>query len=291
MSGHLRTLRHAEILGGDAIALTRATLSPSRPPGLHDHDFYELLWVQNGTLRHHTPDDRRDLPEGTLLFLRPEHAHALQGRGEDTLVVSVTLHPDLIAALAERHPSLPGRLFWGTAPTILPRDSRQLLDLNQAALRLERGPRHALAAEAFLLPLLAGLLAEDTPLPEDAPDWLRAACAAAHSPRVFRDGAAGFVRASGRAHPHVSRTAQRFLGQTPTDFVNARRMAHAARRLAGSSDPLPEIAAEVGIENLSHFHRLFREAHGLTPAAWRRLHQRDVTQPGPKAREDAAEEI
>jgi AraC family cel operon transcriptional repressor len=68
-------------------------------------------------------------------------------------------------------------------------------------------------------------------------------------------------------------------------------MAHAARRLAGSSDPLPEIAAEVGIENLSHFHRLFREAHGLTPAAWRRLHQRDVTQPGPKVREDAAEDF
>jgi len=288
MSGHLRTLHHREILGDDAIALTRAGLSASRPSSLHDHDFFELLWVQNGTLRHHTPDGRRDLPEGTLLFLRPEDAHALQGRGEDTLVVSVTLHPGLIAALAERHPVLPGHLFWGATPAILPRDSRQLAELNQAALRLERGGRDALAAEAFLLPLLAGLLAEDTPLPQDAPDWLRAACIAAQSPRVFREGAAGFVRAAGRAHPHVSRTVQRFLGQTPTDFVNARRMAHAARRLAGSSDTLPEIAAEVGIENLSHFHRLFREAHGLTPAAWRRLHQREVTQPGPRAPPDAA---
>ena len=204
MSGVLRTLRHAEILGGDAIALARATLSPSRPSGLHDHDFHELLWVQNGTLRHHTPEGRRDLPEGTLLFLAPSHAHALQGRGEDTLVVSVTLHPDLIVALADRHPALPGRLFWGTAPAILPRDSRQLAELNQAALRLVRGPRDALAAEAFLLPLLAGLLAEDTPLPEEAPDWLRAACAAARSPRVFREGAAGFVRAAGRAHPHAA---------------------------------------------------------------------------------------
>lgn len=280
----IRTLHHAEILGRDAVALSRATLSPSRPPGLHDHDFYELLWVQNGTLRHHTPDARRDLPEGSLLFLAPSHAHALQGRGEDTLVVSVTLHPDLIASLVQRHPTLQGSLFWAPTPTLLPRDPRQMADLNAAALRLERGPRDALAAEAFLLPLLASLTAEHVPLPADAPDWLRAACVAAQSPRTFQEGAAGFVRAAGRAHPHVSRTAQRFLGQTPTEYVNASRMAHAARRLAGSSDLLPEIASEVGIENLSHFHRLFREAYGTTPAAWRRLHQREVTQPGHRRR-------
>ncbi|TNC74904.1 AraC family transcriptional regulator [Rubellimicrobium roseum] len=289
MATVLRTLRHAEILGPDAVALTRATLLPSRPPGLHDHDFFELLWVQNGTLRHHSPDGRRDLPEGTLLFLRPEHAHALQGRGADTLVVSVTLHPDLIDGLSARHPTLAGQFFWGPAPAIRPRDIRQRTELNQAALRLERGPRDALAAEAFLLPLLASLTADEVPLPADAPDWLRATCAAAATPRVFQEGAAGFVRAAGRAHPHVSRTVQRFLGQTPTDYVNARRMAHAARRLAGTGDSLQEIAQDCGIENLSHFHRLFREAHGLTPAAWRRLHQREVTQPGhPK---DATEDI
>ncbi|WP_210528911.1 AraC family transcriptional regulator [Rubellimicrobium arenae] len=289
MAEILRTLRYAEILGRDAIGLSRATLSPARPPGLHDHDFHEILWVQNGTLRHHTAAGRRDLPEGTLLFLRPEHAHALQGRGDDTLVVSVTLRPDLVEELAQRHPSLAGRLLWGTAPSLLSRDSRQLAELNQAALRLERSARDPLAAEAFLLPLVAGLLAEDVALPAGAPDWLRTACLAAQTPRVFRDGAAGFVRAAGRAHPHVSRTAQRYLGQTPTDYVNARRMAHAARRLSGSADPLPEIAAECGIENLSHFHRLFRAAHGMTPGAWRRLHQREVTQPGLAAK-DANEE-
>lgn len=277
----IRTLRHAEVLGGDAVALSRAALRPGRPPGLHDHDFHELLWVQNGTLRHHTAAGRETLPEGSLLFLAPGQAHALEGRGEDCLVVSVSLHPGVVEGFAARHPGLEGRLFWAEAPARLTRDARQMAELNQAALRLERGPRDALAAEAFLLPLLAGLVAEEVALPREAPDWLRAACAAAQSPRIFREGAAGFVRAAGRAHPHVSRTARAFLGQTPTDYVNARRMAHAARRLAATQDPLPEIAAEVGLANLSHFHRLFREATGMTPAAWRRLHQREVVQPDP----------
>ena len=97
------TLTHSAILGADAqIMLVRATLDTKRPRTLHDHDFYELIWVQNGSVRHHMAELREDLREGDLLFIRPQDRHALQGRGEEALVVSVTLHPDLIAALGQR---------------------------------------------------------------------------------------------------------------------------------------------------------------------------------------------
>lgn len=276
-------LRHSDILPpGDMVHLTRAALSPSRPAALHGHDFHELLWVQNGAARHHLRSGRADLAEGDLLFIRPRDAHALQGRGDGALVVSITLHPDLVAAIGARHPRLAGRLFWSedAEPARLFRDARQLADLNRAALRLERGARDALAAEAFLVPLVAALAEEEVALPAGAPGWLAAACAAAADPRVFRDGAAGFARVAGRAHPHVSRTLRRYLDQSPSDFVNARRMAFAARRLAGSTDSLAEIAADCGIPNLSHFHKLFREHHGTTPQRWRRAHQAEVVQPG-----------
>lgn len=277
-----RTLHHADILpAGAAVHLTRATLDNHRPADLHLHDFFELVWVQNGTLRHHLQGRRDDLTEGQVIFLRPDDAHALQGRAESTLVVSVTLHPDLVAAIGARHPRLAGQLFWagGPGPAVLARDSRQMADLNQAALRLERGPLDGLAAEAFLTPLLSALTEGAVALPQGAPDWLARACAAARDPRVFRDGAAGFARVAGRAHPHVSRTARRYLDQSPSDFVNAQRMAFAARRLSGSTDTLAEIAADCGIPNLSHFHKLFRSHHGLTPLTYRRAHQASVVQP------------
>jgi len=279
----LTTLHHTDILTADAKAhLTRATLDARRPASLHDHDFHELIWVQNGNARHHLATHRSELAEGDLLFIRPTDAHALQGKGDAALVVSITLHPDLIARIGARHPGLQGRLFWSDAaePAVLARDSRQMADLNAAALRLERGRLDGLAVEAFLLPLLSALTESDLPLPAGAPDWLARACAAALDPRVFRDGAAGFARVAGRAHPHVSRTVRRYLHQSPSDYVNTQRMAFAARRLAGSTDSLAEIAAECGIPNLSHFHKLFRAQHGLTPAAYRRARQAQVVQPG-----------
>jgi AraC family transcriptional regulator, dual regulator of chb operon len=266
---------------GAQVHLTRARLETQRPAGLHDHDFYELLWVQNGRLRHHLPNGTADFAEGTLIFLRPSDRHALQGRSEEALVVSVTLHPDLISVLGERHPALRSLLFWSDRPepVVVQRDSRQLAALNQAALLLERSRRDALAAEAFLLPLCTELTDTAAALPAEAPDWLATACAAARDPRVFIDGAAGFARIAGRAHPHVSRTTRRFLGQSPSDYINTQRMGFAARRLTGSGDTLAEIAAECGIPNLSHFHKLFRAHHGLTPAQYRRQFQRAVVQP------------
>lgn len=275
-------LSHEDILPpGACAALTRAMLGTGRPV-LHGHDFFELAWVQNGRVRHHLPEGREDLAEGDVIFVAPGHSHGLQGRGADALLVSVTLHPKLIADLGQRHPDLAGRLFWtgATAPLRLSRDSRQMAELNRAALRLERGRRDRLGAEAFLLPLLCGLAEEAAPLPGGAPDWLARACAASRAPEVFQDGASGFARVAGKAHPHVSRSMRRFLDMSPSDWINAQRMDYAARRLLGSADSLAEIAAECGVPNLSHFHKLFRQAHGETPQRFRRARQRDVVQPG-----------
>lgn len=275
----------------DAHVLSRAELDTRRPPVLHTQDFHELLWVQNGAVRLHTEAGKRDLSEGDLLFISPDQTHGLQGRtkgapntiGEAAIVVSLAIRPDVINAIGNRHDDLAGVAFWGDAdaPLIAHRDIRQLATLNQSALTLERSPRRKLYLEAFLMPLLVALDRPPEGLSPDAPAWLAAACAAAQNPDIFRHGAAGFVAATGRAHPHVSRTMRRFMGQTPSDFINAQRMDYAARRLTGTSDPLNEIATDCGLANLSHFHKLFLTTHGETPQRYRRTRQRELIQPRP----------
>lgn len=264
----------------DAFLLIRSRLDTKRPRNLHGHDFYELIWVQNGTLRHHLPGDRhQDLTEGDMIFIRPGDTHALQGRGEDPLCVSLILRPGLMRQMGKRYDF--NRFFWSDSPSPprARRNVKQLSELNHAALRLEQAPRSALEVSAFLLPLLADLQRALPDLPEDAPDWLIEACHAAQDPAVFREGAAGFVRAAGRSHPHVTRSAQLHLGLTPTEYVNTIRMDYAGRALTGTADNLNEIAATIGLPNMSHFHRLFRAHHGLTPKAYRRTYQHAIVQP------------
>ncbi len=272
-------LRHQDILQpGTQVHLTRATLSTSRPRSLHDHDFFELLWVQNGQVRHHLPNGVTTLHEGDTVFMRPKDKHGLQGRGEHALVVSICFHPQTIKALAKRHPNVKGHLFWSeTGPVQKHRDIRQLAALNHAAVALERSLNDTLAAEAFLLPLCADLIAET--FPANLPNWLSQACLAARDPEIFRNGSAGLVAHAGKAHPHVSRMMRKYLGQTPSDYINAIRMEHAARALTTDSEPVSEIAADCGIPNMSHFHKLFRATHGVTPLQYRQKFQRDIVQP------------
>lgn len=272
-------LHHKDILpDGAQIHLTRATLTPQRPKSLHSHDFFELFWVQNGKVRHHLPDRTVTLEEGTVTFMRPGQRHALQGRGENALVVTLCIHPDTIKTLAKRHPTLKGHLFWSDAALVQhQRDMRQFAALNHAAVLLERSTQNSLAAEAFLLPLCADLT--ENIYAKDVPEWLNQACNAAKDPAIFRNGAAGFAALTGKAHPHVSRSMRKYLGQTPSDFVNDLRMTHAARALITDSEAISSIAQECGIPNMSHFHKLFREAHGMTPLQYRHKFQRQLVQP------------
>lgn len=267
----------------EAFILSRTELDTRRPPVLHTQDFHELLWVQNGTIRLHTPAGKTDYAEGDLLFISPDQLHGLQGRGEAPMVVSLAIRPGVINAIGNRHEDLAGLAFWagGSTPASAHRDIRQLATLNHAALTLERAPRRKLYLEAFLMPLLVALDRAPEGLSADAPNWLVTACTAARNPDVFRDGAAGFVAATGRAHPHVSRTMRHFMGQTPSEYINTLRMDHAARKLTGTLDPLSEIAAECGIPNLSHFHKVFFAAHGETPQRYRRARQVALVQPRP----------
>ena len=274
-----RSLNHCDILQpGTHIHLARATLTSARPKGLHDHDFFELFWVQNGTLRHHLPDGVETLNEGDIVFLQPGHQHGLQARGDDVIVVSLTIHPQVIKDLVKRYPHLKGHLFWSKGgPAQAYRDIGQLAALNHDAGVLERSRRDKLAAEALLLPLCSDLMIET--FPDDTPGWLRKACRAARDMKVFRDGSAGFVAQTGKSHAHVSREMRKHLGLTPSDYINERRMEAAARILITDDDNVSDIAANCGVPNMSHFHKLFRAAHGLTPLQYRQKYQRQIVQP------------
>lgn len=268
-------LSHADILKpGAMIHLARATLTTARPKALHTHDYFEVFWVQNGTVRHHTPAGMERLGEGDLILLSPGQAHAIQGKGEHAMIVSISIHPDVVNGLNERHASI-----WsaGDAPMKRHRDMRQLTALNHAALVLEASACNGLAAEAFLLPLLSDMQAN--PAPQDAPDWLARALTEAQKAPVFQEGAAGFVAQTGRAHAHVSRTMRKVTGQSPSEYINTVRMTHAARSLTTDNEPVSQIAADCGIPNMAHFHKLFRAHHGMTPLQYRQQYQRNVVQP------------
>ena len=81
---------------------------------------------------------------------------------------------------------------------------------------------------------------------------------------------ADVARAVGRSATHVAGVVRKETGRTVGEWILEYRMAEARRRLRGTDEHVDTLAGRVGYADVTHFIRLFRRTHGLTPAAWRR---------------------
>jgi transcriptional regulator GlxA family with amidase domain len=69
---------------------------------------------------------------------------------------------------------------------------------------------------------------------------------------------------------HFARVFRQRFGQTPTAYVQERRVAVAAERLVAGNEDIDAIATATGFANRYHFTRVFTHRMGTPPAAYRR---------------------
>lgn len=67
----------------------------------------------------------------------------------------------------------------------------------------------------------------------------------------------------------LSREIKRRTGRTYTELLQERRLRQAAWLLEHTTQRVSDIALSVGYENVSYFHRIFREHYGLSPKKYR----------------------
>jgi AraC-like DNA-binding protein len=75
-----------------------------------------------------------------------------------------------------------------------------------------------------------------------------------------------------RSSSHVTTLVRRATGRSVQAWIIAGKLAEARRRLRNTDEMIEVIAERVGYADATHFIRLFRREHGVTPAAWRASH-------------------
>ncbi len=264
----------------EAFHFARKTL-PDQPPVLeHSHDYFELFLVEHGRLHHWINGLEERLEVGHLVFVRPEDRHALQSSpGSGGRILNVMFRQSTARHLGARYSDeTDGRFFWSRTefPHSLRLAGPQFERAVNAMLTLQTSHRSLAKIEHFLLSMITHVLDATASADARAPGWLIRAAQAARDPRVFRRGSEGFIKIAGRSQEHVCREARLHLGLSPTQYINRIRIQHAAMLLAGTGRPVSQIAEDVGLENLSYFHRLFRLQYGTTPRSYRVRHTRNL---------------
>ena len=279
-----RTFRIDDYIGAEEhFHFARKELSPKRPRLAHRHDCYELFLVERGSTRHRINGRNEVLGRGALVFIRPDDTHAFQAtRGEGCQIINVMLRRETADHLQARYGAELGRrFFWkeGPAPDTFLLSGPRIERAVNSSLELQSSRRQLVQIEQFLLFTMSRVIDYTARTPFNMPHWMVTACQEVRAPEVFRKGTEGFIAAAGRSHEHVCRSARKFLGLSPTAYVNRVRMEHAAMCLGASDTPIGDIASDCGIENLSYFYKLFRSHYGTTPRQYRLQHRADPLQP------------
>jgi AraC family cel operon transcriptional repressor len=259
----------------------------------HLHEFAEVLLLVKGYLLHEVNGSHHILPPGSLVFVRPYDLHRLLPvNSERTLFASLVLASSVIRELMS-YLCTPAILHrFNTAPEapcfqLQPDEARSLM-LQMESVSNEQSvssENATLMARVLAAQLFAGYLLNPRtqerakPLP---PPWLSKLRDEAESWESLRD-APHRLHASCPCHPsYLCKSFQRYYGETPTDFVNRLRLRKAVQALGEPDAKIAAIAAELGFDSLSHFHRLFKRHYGLTPAAFRRAQAEAATPPHSK---------
>lgn len=80
---------------------------------------------------------------------------------------------------------------------------------------------------------------------------------------------AAVARAVGRSPAHVTTVLTRATGRSALQWIISGRMAEARRLLLHSDERVETVAERIGYADPTHFIRIFRRAHGVTPSAFR----------------------
>lgn len=237
---------------------------------VHTHDFCEFFFVLQGHGVHRINGASAPLAPGSLWFIRPEDEHGFRPRAGLTWANVAFRRADWEGFMALA--GLDARDWMGvSSPTRdLPADAQP--PVRAAFLRAI----HAYAESAKPLDLVRFLgeassaLAQVEPSPEpDDLHWLALAMTAMERAENLTRGLPRMVEIAGVSLPHLCRTMRARHGKSPTEFINELRLRRAATLLIATPMNLAEVADDVGLPNLSYFHRLFRRRFGESPLAYR----------------------
>lgn len=75
---------------------------------------------------------------------------------------------------------------------------------------------------------------------------------------------------------NMSKLIKHYTGRTFKELLQEKRLAQAEYMLKGTRLPITDIIYQVGYDNTSYFHRIFKEAYGMSPKSYRALENSQV---------------
>ena len=271
-----------------SIAICRRNNQRNR--ALHKHDFIELIIILNGQGTHIIEGGRHSIKAGDTFVVPPRIQHAYADT-DNLSLFNILIRNQHLQTLERECISMPGFFaLFKLEPRMRamhqfksqlrqsPQDLGELSSLIDS-LEVEATQTTRLAcsrSRAFLQLIVGNLCKQYEELGSlDSTKLLMIANCIRYMESHIGDTLhlADLAREAGMSKRSLSRNFHVAVGQSPIEYRLNTRIQRAEELLLNSSEPISQIAYEVGFGDASYFTRQFRRLRGVPPREFRRRYR------------------
>ena len=243
-------------------------MSVSETYHIHTHDFYEIFYVIKGRAMHHINGVSECCTSGTLELIRPRDAHVYSFINRyDMELISIGIRRDIMqeifafvgvdeAMINDRNMPL-STVFDARNAEYVRGNLTRMGEIGDADRRRPFG-------KAMIAQLLI-FLAESGENRERIPQWLDELLGEMEKEENYIAGLSRMVELAHVTQSHLNRELKKYLGLTPTEFINSKRIALAGDMLLENRESIISISEKCGFETLSNFYDNFHKVYGCAP--------------------------
>ena len=245
---------------------------------LHSHDFFEIFFVAKGRAMHFCNGINECCVSGTAVFIRPNDCHAYDFINQyDMELISIGISKEVMEEIFNFLEIDSKSMIVAKHPfsTCYDRNDsekicKRLMKLGSPASDREQRVHTKSIVGDLLLDML-----EQTNTPLKIPFWLENLISEMSKPENFCIGLRQMIKLSCVSQNHLNRELKKYLGMTPTEFINSKRIAYACKLLIENKYSVTQIAGMCGFDTFSNFYDNFKKVYDVSPREFvkNRIHQ------------------
>lgn len=242
------------------------------------HDFYEITLITQGNMRMTVNEEEYLLKSGCLLLIRPGDVHS-RSEIEKCAYINLAFPANVIEEMFQ-YLDIP---YMQKKILTLPRPPKAALSLGETLLlKAQLENLNLLPAKEYrvinveLRRLLLDIMLQYflpiffAPKSMLCPSWFNSLMEKLEEPEMFASSLDELARIGGCTKEHLCRSFRKYLGVSPTAYLNAKRLNYAANMLVHSDAKVIDIAYASGFQSLSRFYHAFKKEFQTTPLEYRK---------------------
>jgi AraC family cel operon transcriptional repressor len=244
---------------------------------LHDHTFFEVFYIQNGSITHTLNGVTETLTTGDMYFLKPDDRHFFGRKKGNT-----SSHRDIIfqkkffeEVCSFIDPNLYENFINDKYKKRITLTIKELNHFEEAlteisALPLSRPNLILASARAIGAELMAKLLLNQHSESLSYPTWFQELLLRLTTPTLIKAGLNEILSPFYYSKEYICRSFKRYMNMTLTDYLNDQRLTLAAHSLTYTNDSVLSICTDIGFSSVSYFNKIFKAKYSCTPLAFRK---------------------